>query len=388
LTEIEGKRAHFGVVLLWEENSLVFTSAYPHEEYSRLRARLGDRIPLPEGVLLPDGTGRKGVCGRVALNRAAENVPDVREDEDYLEYFEDTLSELAVPLISGDRLIGVLNVEHEEPGVFDDEDIGALQALAEQAVIAILNAETYQELEDQQEELEKKKGELAAHVAVAWAGILGSTLTHDIGGHAAAIRNSIDEITDSIRGEPVEPKVAAPLQDMRDSTARVHELANQLRLSPEELTDRVDIHMVLTERIADWKRMYRHDEPNWVLEHGPDVKPLPVRVNRLALVAALDKLVDNAIVAMRGQPVQRLTIRSRGDDKRVAIDFVDTGPGIPKELIPQLFKERIVKKSGQEGAGIGLFLVNLVMRASGGGVHLSDTGPDGTTFTLWLPLEK
>jgi GAF domain-containing protein len=391
LTEVEGERAHFGSIRLWDESSseLVITNVYRSKDDPPSRGhQLGDRLPLPEGMLLPDGTRRTGITGRVALTKKSANVPNVAGDDDYLEYCQGTCSELAVPLVAGERLIGVLNVEHRNERVFDENDVTALEALAEYAVIAILNAETYGELERRRQELDEKKSELAATAAVAWAGIMGSTLAHDIRGYAAAIRNSLQEVKGKLCGKPTEQRLIAPIQDMSSASERIERLARQLSLSPEEGADRVDVHCLLTERLADWQRLYRKEDVTWQLELDPDATSPLVEVNRLSLIVALDQLVDNSVEAMRKQPQQVLTIRTRGGNQRLEIDLIDTGPGISREFIPRLFKERVPQKPCEKGSGIGLLIVNVIMRGFGGGVCLTDTGPQGTTFTLWLPLEN
>lgn len=387
LTEIDGKRAHLAVILMWKKDSLVFTRVYPEEKLETLKARLGEHIPIPEGRLHSNGTRRMGICGRVARTKQPGNVPDVEQDEDYLEFYPGTRSELAVPLLAGKRLIGVLNVEHVDVSAFDEEDVEALKALAEQAVIAILNAQTHGELQHRQQELEAKSEELAASNAVALTGILGSTLVHDLQGFVSAIHKGLQEIQYTLPAKPLQEAVAPPIDDMMSATDRIQELASQLRLSPEEQPDLVNIHALLMDRIGDWKKMYRHDEIDWHLAPGTETDSPQARVNRLAFVSALDTLVDNAVVAMRGRPVRRLTISTRLLRERVEIDFEDTGSGVPEEIRSKLFKERIVKRAGESGGGIGGLIVNLIARAAKGGVHLADTSPQGTRVTVWLPVE-
>ena len=66
----------------------------------------------------------EGITGWVALHRQSQNVPDVSKDPRYICGDEQVRSELAVPLEAGDRLIGVLNVEHNELNAFSEDDVG------------------------------------------------------------------------------------------------------------------------------------------------------------------------------------------------------------------------------------------------------------------------
>ncbi len=106
-----------------------------------MRAIAGDRLGRPATETLPiDGNS---IMGWVAMTRQPLNVPDVQQppwrDIYYpLDHALQMRSDLAVPLIgAGGRLEGVLNLESPEVGAFSEADSHLLQALANQAVIAI-----------------------------------------------------------------------------------------------------------------------------------------------------------------------------------------------------------------------------------------------------------
>jgi sigma-B regulation protein RsbU (phosphoserine phosphatase) len=87
----------------------------------------------------------QGIIGWVVENGEIVNVPDVTRDERYwpsaaLPY---TQSELAVPLIFGEEVIGAIDVESDQTAAFDDEDIYTLRTLADQIAIAIHEARLY-----------------------------------------------------------------------------------------------------------------------------------------------------------------------------------------------------------------------------------------------------
>ncbi|PLX87134.1 MAG: hypothetical protein C0614_03245 [Desulfuromonas sp.] len=88
----------------------------------------------------------QGITGRVAALRQPILVEDVRQHPDYVPGIPGALSELAVPLISKERLVGVFNVESQRPGAFTETDIEPLMTLGRQAAIAIDNARLYQRL--------------------------------------------------------------------------------------------------------------------------------------------------------------------------------------------------------------------------------------------------
>jgi GAF domain-containing protein len=97
----------------------------------------------------------KGVMGWVAEHKEPVLIADVDKDERYVRFLEGTQSEMVVPMLSGDRLIGVLNVEHPQINAFDEDDLRMLQAVASQAVIAIENARLFQSSQSLAAQLEK-----------------------------------------------------------------------------------------------------------------------------------------------------------------------------------------------------------------------------------------
>jgi signal transduction histidine kinase len=96
----------------------------------------------------------QGLIGATARSRKAINVGDVRKDPRYLKARESTRSELTMPMVQGDELIGVINLESDRLDTFDEDDEKLLEAVAIAACIAIRNAREYEKLQWAQEELE------------------------------------------------------------------------------------------------------------------------------------------------------------------------------------------------------------------------------------------
>ncbi|MBL7184089.1 MAG: GAF domain-containing protein [Anaerolineae bacterium] len=89
--------------------------------------------------------GAQGVTGWVAATGEPLLVPDVSQDPRYIQ-LSDTVSrsELAVPIKTKEKVIGVLNVQSEQLDAFDESDLAVLQSLAHQAAVAIENAQLYE----------------------------------------------------------------------------------------------------------------------------------------------------------------------------------------------------------------------------------------------------
>ncbi len=113
-----------------------------------------------------------------------------------------------------------------------------------------------------------------------------------------------------------------------------------------------------------------------------------VRGDGAALAALVQNLVANAVkYAPRGSTVRVRLARTGGD---AVLSVADDGPGIAPEHVPHLF-ERFYRVSGgndaREGAGIGLAIVDWIVRAHGGRIDVTTAPGRGTTFTVRLPAE-
>jgi phosphoserine phosphatase RsbU/P len=105
----------------------------------RVRFQIG-HTPEVQRMRFPLG---KGVVGQVALARQAILLNDVKQYPNYLPANPDVRSELAVPLIAKNRLIGVMDIESEEAGYFRPEHLHLLTLTASRIAQAIENARLY-----------------------------------------------------------------------------------------------------------------------------------------------------------------------------------------------------------------------------------------------------
>lgn len=104
-----------------------FSIGYPQDIVRKLR------IPIGEGI-----------TGTAAFERRPVVVDDVRKYPRYIEAVKGARSELAVPLISQNHVVGVLDIESKDIGYFRDEQVRLLNLLASQIAIAIENAGIYE----------------------------------------------------------------------------------------------------------------------------------------------------------------------------------------------------------------------------------------------------
>ena len=116
----------------------------------RFSLRFNENVHVKQEIPL----GR-GLVGQAAETKQAILVPDVSKDARYIESNPETRSELVVPLIYKDKVIGVLDLEHTRRGFFTDDHRRTVMTLAAQVAIAIENARLYEEIARQERRLER-----------------------------------------------------------------------------------------------------------------------------------------------------------------------------------------------------------------------------------------
>src|SRR6266581_9420251 len=130
--------------------SILLLDASGEKLQHRFSLRFRENIHLKHEVPL----GR-GIVGQAAESKQAVLVPDVKKDPRYIEANPETRSELAVPLIYKDKVIGVLDLEHTRRGFFTEEHQRTITTLAAQVAIALENARLYEEVARQERRLER-----------------------------------------------------------------------------------------------------------------------------------------------------------------------------------------------------------------------------------------
>jgi len=107
-------------------------------------------------------------------------------------------------------------------------------------------------------------------------------------------------------------------------------------------------------------------------------------VDATQLQQVLVNLVKNAVQAMSTGGTLTLQTGESGDD--VWVSVTDTGGGVPQEQINRIFEPFYTTK--KKGSGLGLMIVQRIVRAHNGRIELESNVGKGTTFRIWLPLHE
>lgn len=144
------------------------------------------------------------------------------------------------------------------------------------------------------------------------------------------------------------------------------------------------VELDLNDRLREaWKMVQRN--PNFEhVEVEQHLTPLPlISVRQAEIDQVFINLITNAAQAMRGNG--RLKLASFLNDNLMTIQISDTGCGIPKEILNKIFEPFFSTKEKGKGTGLGLNIVQQIVKRYEGHITVTSLEGKGTTFTIQLP---
>jgi PAS domain S-box-containing protein len=351
-----------------EFRELVMESVYPSSEYDNVVRKVNKRLSI---VRQPDQPF--GITARAALELKPQNVGDVLKDPDYIQYSAATRSELAFPLVDGNTLLGVLDIECEQENAFNDTDIDAIKALAELSIVALRNAETAQEM--------------VRLSSIASMGAWGAELTHEMKDELSNIRRKTNIIDSELRDLPIDDQLR---QDLIASILEIEQSVDKLKVpsmprSSQEAEQFIpDIPARPDELIRRACKEFREKNPE--IRYGEELEcgQSTARLHEVWFERILRHLLHNASWAVGKRSDPRIFVRSRREEKGIRVEVVDNGIGVTEKFIPLLFREPIPAR--EERSGHGLLIVRYLLELHGGRIRMGWNKPgQGASFVFTVP---
>ena len=265
-------------------------------------------------------------------------------------------------LVDGTGEVAKGNLGHRiEPGPKDEigERVNAFNTMAD-------------ELESGREKL------LRAERIAAWRDV-ARALAHEIKNPLTPIQLSLRRLRKRIQVHDQHTDecldiISRQLDILRDMAS---EFSNFARMPKPELRP-THLNDVLSEVMS----FYRSAEANvsFMTELGEDIPA--IRGDSGQIIRAFGNIVKNAVDAM--PEGGKLSIRSSLDGDAVKVEFKDTGPGIPEDVLSRIFDPYFTTKS--RGTGLGLAIVQQIVEFHGGNIHIESKSGKGTNVTVRLPI--
>jgi signal transduction histidine kinase len=176
------------------------------------------------------------------------------------------------------------------------------------------------------------------------------------------------------------------VSDLREATERMSSLVSAVKAYA--YMDRgglleTDIHEGLETTLKVLGHKLKHTQIEIKRDYDRSLPPVTVYGSELNQVWT--NLLANAIEAVGHEGT--ITLRTRPDSDCIRVDIADTGPGIPAEVRSRIYEPFFTTKDVGHGTGLGLDTARRIVEERHGGSLSFDTGDQGTTFHVWVPLK-
>lgn len=321
--------------------------------------------PMMRGMVIP----MDSIAGWIVSHREPVRISDVKKDTRYFKNVAQTLSFatksiMGVPLITKEKVVGVLEVLNKTDGEFSDTDEDMLTVLGAQAAIAIENTRLFQQSDLIAEFVHELRTPLAS-LSTATYLLLRPEMS----------REQSDQIVNNIHNETLRLNALASsfLDLARLESGRVQ--FRKMRFSTADLI--YECRDVMMSKAHENNIQIRVDVPGDM--------PL-LEADRDKIKQVLLNLLSNAIKYNR--PNGSVIITGNFTDAEVSVTIQDTGMGIPEDSIPHLFEKfyRVREHEGKaSGTGLGLSICKQIIQGHNGRIEVKSKIGVGTSFTIFLP---
>lgn len=358
---------HVHVYLLDEPGRLLRMAAGSGEVGSLLRAA-GHAIPLDMEHSL---VARAARGGYIIL------VQDVSVEPDFLPnpLLPNTRSEMAIPLILGHQVLGVLDVQDDRSHRFDQMDVAIFSAFSGHIASAIQNAHLYEEVQRHAQALEARNAELEQFAYVA---------SHDLQEPLRIVISYVQLLSRRYEGL-LDEDGAIFMQYIVDGAMRMKTLINDLldysRLGrsnePLALTD---CEGVLAQVLINLQVTIQ--EKGAVIQH----EPLPTLMADATQLGQLwQNLLSNALKFGGERP--QIEIGARQQEKEWLFWVKDQGIGLDQQYAERIFTifQRLHPAEEYPGTGIGLAICKKIVERHNGRLWVESAPGAGATFFFTIP---
>ncbi|MDI6776899.1 MAG: ATP-binding protein [Syntrophales bacterium] len=381
----------------------------------------GDEPPPPDGsgqVLFDDThpivaflTRHKRPLSKPLLEEKPIAHPD--EKDQILHIFDIIHASLIIPMVSRDRLIGMIALGQKKSGeLFVHEDLELLTTIANQGATAIENARTYEELEklnlDLEREVEKRTAalrqaleekertqeQLIQSESLAAIGQLVAGTAHELNNPLSSasslIQTSIDYINEWEVGKGNRDEVLNDIMFSLRELKRAGDIVKSLLdISRQKKTyvEPVNINIVIDDALRVLYNQYKYlpvEIERKFAENLPDVEG-----NFANLGQVFINVIKNALQSLPEEGGKiTLTTGHRSKTDTVVVECQDTGKGISRDELKDIFKPFFTTKPVGEGTGLGLYISHEIVKRHGGDIYAASKVGKGSTFTIELPCRR
>jgi PAS domain S-box-containing protein len=336
----------------------------------------------------------QSLSGWVAQEGVPLAVLDIKSDPRLL--FREAIlrfgyrSFLGVPLKRGNEILGTLEVVTKEPRMFRAEDQELMAAFGDQAAVAIDNARLIEEAHFHLAKVTEAKLRLEEVDALRQQYL--RNVSHEFRTPLTVIRGYAEYL---IEAESAGTKETRDLMKILvESCDRLIDLVDTLievsrveQGRPEEILKVQDLDLRDVARSGIDALRTAAEKKHITIDLEFPEGPLKVRGDQGLLHQVVRKLLDNAL--KYSPSGAKVVVRGRPQGDHFQLEIEDSGIGIPAEHLPRIFEKFYVVDGGLArsagGTGVGLYLVQEIVRLHKGSVEVESRPGEGSVFFVRLP---
>ncbi len=323
----------------------------------------------------------------------SEEIQDIKIEKISINNIE--YNKISVPVINGEMFFGNLIIYTENvQDILQKEELDLVKNIANLLSLAFNRAKLFEKLNEQKIELEKALAELKATQLqivqtekLASLGQLVAGVAHEINTPLGAITSNIDLFEKIVNSNSSKEEILELVNEMMPVTNEaisrikkmIHSLKNFARLDEAKLK-RVNIHEGLNSTLD----LISHEIKSRITvikEYSdlPEINCYPDYLNQVFM-----NILMNALQSIKDEG--KITIRTFKQDDNIVIEIQDTGSGISKENLENIFEFGFTTKKRGEGTGLGLALAKKIIKEHNGKIEVSSELDKGTIFSIYLPI--
>ena len=242
---------------------------------------------------------------------------------------------------------------------------------------AVILSDVTQEVASTQQRIESEKVSSILLLAAGVAHEIGNPL-NSLTIHLQLMGRRIAKAANAAGMDKVAESLAVCQNEVQRLDGIIRHFLEAIRPRPPDFSE-VDLVETLEEVLA--VQGHELQDRDLKIEVEVDAGHSVVKADRNQVKQVFFNVIKNAAEAM--QAGGQLTIKARGDDEYVIFQFGDTGRGIPQDDMPRLFQPFHTTKKG--GHGLGLMIIQRIMRDHGGQIGIDSREGVGTVVTLQFP---
>jgi len=310
------------------------------------------------------------IAGWILTERKPVIISETRKDPRHFNQIGQatnvqTTSLLGVPMITKDKVIGVLEAINKQVGDFSEEDQEVLFALGTQAAVAIENTRLFQQSDLISEFVHELRTPLASLSAASHLLQRSELKDEQRTIIMATLQREIERLSE----------LATAFLDL----ARLESGRSQFRVESVDLSGVLNEAATLMRSRAEEKRQVLHSD---LAVELPAISGDSDKLKQLVL-----NLLSNAVKYTPDGGTINLTAQQK--DGGVSIEVSDTGVGISPDNLPCIF-QKFYRVPGITqsipGTGLGLSICQRIVEAHRGKIDVRSQVGEGTTFSVFLPL--